>query len=461
MRRTGRVGPASQAPSGNCNSHTHGSDGSMFAVPHPTNPTHTLPQLGTGEIKAVMRRYLPRGLPVHICKLRNIALHCIACCILCCPSHATGSVGRGKMHQVQTITSILALAPFLKGLGLLMRKNFHLYVVIVGVVLLLYRKLLREAGLLGEPRYARRIQGKLVELTEVENLIAQGLVEPGELSETLDDVGGLGSAKRVVRESVIAPLSCPVLYPSNSLRAPPKGVLLHGPPGTGKTLLARTIAKEAKAAFLEVKLDTLLAKYVGDSEKHTAAIFSLARKLQPSIIFIDEVDGLLSDRDASSSSSPTFNLVKTIFMTEWDGLRTSNNSVVVIGATNRPGAIDEAILRRMPVKQRVGYPDAAARQQIINIILRKDKSISQASIDSLDVEKIAADTDGYSGSDLHELCKEAALSAVRTSPQNQQGGTPLVIATSDFVSAMKVVKNNQGFVQSHGHPRSLEDLFKR
>eukprot|EP01064_Diplonema_japonicum_P015249 TRINITY_DN2299_c4_g1_i1.p1 TRINITY_DN2299_c4_g1~~TRINITY_DN2299_c4_g1_i1.p1 ORF type:complete len:366 (+),score=46.11 TRINITY_DN2299_c4_g1_i1:130-1227(+) len=362
------------------------------------------------------------------------------------------------MHQAKTITSLLALTPFLKGLGLLMRRNFHLYVMIVGIVLLLYRRLLREAGLLGEGRHQKRIKGRLVDLTDAENIIAKGLIDPNDLTETLDDVGGLTGTKRVVRESVIAPLSCPALYPVGSLRAPPKGVLLHGPPGTGKTLLARTIAKEAKANFIEVKLDTLLAKYVGDSEKHVAAVFSLARKLQPAIVFVDEIDGLLSDRDSTSSSSPTFNLVKTIFMTEWDGLRTSNNTIMVIGATNRPGAIDEAILRRMPVKQEVGYPNSPAREQIIKIILNRDKSISKAAVDNLDMEKIAEATNLYSGSDLHELCKEAALSAVRTSP-SVSTEAPLVISTSDFMAAMKVVKNNRGFVKSNNPARTFEELF--
>ena len=283
--------------------------------------------------------------------------------------------------------ALMPIAALLKGMGALMRRNIHLYMVVLGLLMMLYRRMLREAGLIDQS-HTRKIRGLVVQLTDMENQVSAGIVDPHGIKDTLDCVGGLEHAKTTVRQSVVTPLSCPQLYPPGSLRAPPKGVLLHGPPGTGKTLLARTIAKEANAAFIEVRLDTLLGKYVGESEKHVAAVFSLARKLQPSILFVDEIDGLLSDRDSTASSSATFNLVKTVFMTEWDGLTSSNDTVVVIGATNRPGAIDEAALRRLPVKLKVDFPNAGAREHIMRIILKKDASISQEAIAVLPLTKV-------------------------------------------------------------------------
>ena len=291
------------------------------------------------------------------------------------------------MQPTPTLLRVFNFTPLVRLLGMVVTKNMPLYVVMVGVMMLLYRRLLRDAGLL-EQSHSRKVRNKIISLTDVENQLASCIVDPGNITDTLAQVGGLDHAKLTVKQSIVAPLASPHLYPPGSLRAPPKGILLYGPPGTGKTLLARAIAKEANAAFLEVRLDSLLMKYVGESEKHVAAVFSLARKLQPAIIFVDEIDGLLCDRDANSSSSATFNLVKTVFMTEWDGLTTSNKTIVVVGATNRPGAIDEAALRRMPVKLKVDFPNAEAREQILRITLGKDPSILPETIKKLPLAKV-------------------------------------------------------------------------
>ncbi|KAJ9468875.1 Protein MSP1 [Diplonema papillatum] len=354
-----------------------------------------------------------------------------------------------------------AMRELIRGFGLLVRKNLPLYVAMIGLLILVYRRLLREFDLLGEGGHVRRIRNKTVTLTDMENDVAQGIVDSSSLSETLSQVGGLNDAKRIVRDSVVIPLAQPHLYPAGSLRAPPKGLLLHGPPGTGKTLLARAIAKEANAAFIEVKLDTLLTKWVGDSEKHVAAVFSLARKLQPAIVFVDEIDGLLSSRDSHSTSSPTFNLIKTVFMTEWDGLTTSNHNIVVIGATNRPGTIDDAVLRRMPIKLKVDYPDQSAREQILRIVLSRDETILPQTIEDLELRKIASECDGYSGSDIYELCKEAALDAVRSGSLHQNSKASsyhLRLTYANFHKAFGVVDGNQRFVRTHTRS-ALEDLF--
>eukprot|EP01061_Rhynchopus_euleeides_P008696 TRINITY_DN17843_c0_g1_i1.p1 TRINITY_DN17843_c0_g1~~TRINITY_DN17843_c0_g1_i1.p1 ORF type:complete len:366 (+),score=116.36 TRINITY_DN17843_c0_g1_i1:84-1181(+) len=356
-----------------------------------------------------------------------------------------------------TISRGLSLSTIVRGVGVVLRKNMHLYVFAMALLLWLYRKLLRDAGLI-EQSHSRKLRNKVVHLTDTENQVAACIVDPTNITDTLDQVGGLEHAKSTVKQSVVAPLAAPHLYPPGSLRAPPKGVLLYGPPGTGKTLLARSIAKEANAAFIEVRLDSLLMKYVGESEKNVAAVFSLARKLQPTILFVDEIDGLLCDRDSTSSSSATFNLVKTVFMTEWDGLTTSNETVVVVGATNRPGAIDEAALRRMPVKLKVDFPNAAAREQILRITLAKDPSILPEVVDSLPLSKIAQQCQGYSGSDLHELCKEAALQAVRSANGAFAHDAPLPLKHSHFAAAQTVVGANHNFTRSHTMPR-FDEMF--
>eukprot|EP01063_Lacrimia_lanifica_P016488 TRINITY_DN23032_c0_g1_i1.p1 TRINITY_DN23032_c0_g1~~TRINITY_DN23032_c0_g1_i1.p1 ORF type:complete len:367 (+),score=153.52 TRINITY_DN23032_c0_g1_i1:102-1202(+) len=348
----------------------------------------------------------------------------------------------GGVVAAKATTTVMGA--FIKGLAAVLQKNAHLYVLLVGLFMMIHRKL-RSAGIL-EGTVEKKVSGRTIRLTDMEHQACQSIVDAKNLTETLDEVGGLEAAKRTVRESVIKPLACPKLYPKGSLRAPPKGVLLYGPPGTGKTLLARTIAKEANATFMEVRLDRVLTKWVGESEKHVAAIFSLARKLEPTIIFIDEIDGLLSDRD-TSSSSPTFNLIKTVFMTEWDGLTSAGDTVLVVGATNRPGSIDDAILRRMPVKLKVDYPTCDERADILRIILAKDASIAAATIDDLNLSAVARECVGYSGSDLHELCKEACLQALQRAPKDN--ADTLLLATEDFRRAQVNVKGNQGFVKSH------------
>lgn len=269
--------------------------------------------------------------------------------------------------------------------------------------------------------------------------------------------------KRVLEESIILPLAKPHLFPPGSLRSPPKGVLLHGPPGTGKTLLARALAKEAQAVFLEVRIDNLFSKWVGDSEKRIAAVFSLARKLSPSIVFVDEIDSLLGQR-GGSCDTPTYTHAKTVFLTEWDGLRTDERAhrVIVVGATNRPGDVDDAVLRRMPVKLRVGSPNPQERAQILSIILRKDRSLDRGAVAALPLKEIGVMCDGYTGSDLRELCKEAAMAAVReqvaeerraagaASPLQPAPKVPaLLLRAPHFYAAMAVVGSNASFVRNH------------
>jgi len=226
---------------------------------------------------------------------------------------------------------------------------------------------------------------------------------------------------------VILPLTKPHLFSQSKLANRPTGVLLYGPPGTGKTLLAKAIAKECGASFINVNLATIMSKYVGDSEKMVQAVFSLANKLSPCIIFVDEMDGFLSRRSEGSNDPAVTDKVKTLFMALWDGIATSSSRatahqgedaekawVLVIGATNRPHALDTAILRRMPRQIQVGLPSAVGRCKILQVLL-KGEGVAPAGPGpaQLNLTAVADATHQYSGSDLKELCRAAALRPIR------------------------------------------------
>ena len=226
------------------------------------------------------------------------------------------------------------------------------------------------------------------------------------------DIGGLDPIIEELRESVIYPLTLPGLFSSTSaLLAAPKGVLLYGPPGCGKTMLARALARESGACFINLHISTLTEKWYGDSNKLVTAVFSLAKKLQPAIVFIDEIDAVLRSRSSTDHEAST--MVKAEFMTHWDGLLSSNSGgepaqIMILGATNRIQDIDEAILRRMPKKFSINLPDASQRRRILNLIL-KDTKLDDAFL----LEELVDKTAGMSGSDLKEACRDAAMVPVR------------------------------------------------
>lgn len=176
-------------------------------------------------------------------------------------------------------------------------------------------------------------------------------------------------------------------------------------------MLAKALARESGANFLSIATSTIFNKYVGDSEQNTRAIFTLAARLSPCVIFIDEIDSLLSSRESGGSNEEFTRKVKNEFMSSWDGLMTDENlRVVVIGCTNRPFDLDDAVLRRFSRKILVDLPDAEQREKILKVILRKEKVSAD-----VDLKHIASDamTKGFSGSDLYNLCQTAAYMPVR------------------------------------------------
>ena len=220
------------------------------------------------------------------------------------------------------------------------------------------------------------------------------------------DVVGLEGVKSMLDEMVILPMIRPDLF--RGIRAPSRGLLLFGPPGNGKTMIARALAAESGARFFNISASSLTSKYLGDGEKLVRALFAVAREVQPSVIFMDEVDSLLSSR--SESEHEATRRLKTEFLVQFDGLGSSpDDRFLVIGATNRPQELDEAARRRFARRIYVALPDEAARCGIIVALLRDLRS----SLSDADIKRIGAQTRGYSAYDLTELCRDVALAPLR------------------------------------------------
>ncbi|HTY51728.1 MAG TPA: AAA family ATPase, partial [Methanomicrobiales archaeon] len=243
-------------------------------------------------------------------------------------------------------------------------------------------------------------------------------VEPSAMREVLveipdvkwGDVGGLDEVKQDLREAVEWPLKYADVY--NALKTkPPKGILLFGPPGTGKTLLAKAVANESECNFISVKGPELLSKWVGESEKGVREIFRKARQAAPSIIFLDELDSLVPRRGMYEGSSHVTESVVSQILTELDGLEELKN-VVVLGATNRPDMIDEALLRpgRLDRVIYVPPPDAESRRKIFEVYLGSARAILSPEID---LEDLVHRTDLFVGADIEALVREAKLAAMR------------------------------------------------
>ncbi|XVF44539.1 hypothetical protein PTKIN_Ptkin02bG0132600 [Pterospermum kingtungense] len=252
---------------------------------------------------------------------------------------------------------------------------------------------------------------------EYENNFVSAVVPPGEIGVKFDDIGALEDVKKALNELVILPMRRPELFSHGNLLRPCKGILLFGPPGTGKTLLAKALATEAGANFISITGSTLTSKWFGDAEKLTKALFSFASKLAPVIIFVDEVDSLLGARGGGSEHEATRRM-RNEFMAAWDGLRSKDSQrILILGATNRPFDLDDAVIRRLPRRIYVDLPDAVNRLKILKIFLAQENLEPNFSFDEL-----ANASDGYSGSDLKNLCIAAAYRPVQELLEEEKKG---------------------------------------
>ncbi|NP_001239116.1 ATPase family AAA domain-containing protein 1-A-like [Nasonia vitripennis] len=298
----------------------------------------------------------------------------------------------------------------------------------------------------------------LEQLTDYEMMIASHLVDPKDIRVSWENIAGLEHVIQELQETVILPIQRKELFEDSQLTQAPKGVLLHGPPGCGKTMIAKATAKEAKTCFINLDLSILTDKWYGESQKLTAAVFSLAVKLQPCIIFIDEIDSFLRARNSQDHEATA--MMKAQFMSLWDGLITDPScTVIVMGATNRPHDLDRAILRRMPATFHVGLPNEQQRTQILNLILANEPIAEDISI-----AQLSRMTDGFSGSDLQELCRNASVYRVRDYIRNSyatRAGTSgdeevyhdavRPITMDDLVTSLKKMKTSKVHTGSFKH----------
>uniref|UniRef100_S4RYE4 Fidgetin-like protein 1 n=1 Tax=Petromyzon marinus TaxID=7757 RepID=S4RYE4_PETMA len=268
------------------------------------------------------------------------------------------------------------------------------------------------------------------------------------LSVQWDDIAGQELAKQALQEIVILPSLRPELF--TGLRAPAKGLLLFGPPGNGKTMLAKAVASESSATFFNISAASLTSKYVGEGEKLVRALFSVARELQPSIIFIDEVDSVLCERREGEHEASR--RLKTEFLVEFDGVQSSGEDrVLVMGATNRPQELDEAVLRRFSKRIYVSLPEEEVPTAIaVSLSWKHANPLSHA-----DRAHLARITEGYSGSDLTALAKDAALGPIREldpeQVKNMSAHEVRNIRTSDFEDSLKKIKRSVNTVTLEGY----------
>lgn len=247
---------------------------------------------------------------------------------------------------------------------------------------------------------------------ENETEIRQCIIQPTEMDATFENVGGLGSVKKELQNLVVLPLKHPTFFKENQLIKPVKGILFYGPPGTGKTLLAKALAKDANVPLLSLSASSLESKWFGESNKLISNAFSVARSIQPCILFFDEIDGIGKTRsDFDQSCVSTF---KTELLLQMDGVNNKKtDSFIIIGCTNNIKSLDIALQRRFSNKYEIKLPNFYERKDILSIITKNEN------ISDNDLHRISSNTDNYSGSDLHCLYEKVSNRRLQKEFENE------------------------------------------
>lgn len=278
-------------------------------------------------------------------------------------------------------------------------------------------------------------------LTQADLLLAIKAVKPSVLRSVevespqvnWDEIGGLDSIKQTLQESVEGALLYPELYQQTGAKAP-RGILLWGPPGTGKTLLAKAVASQARANFIAVNGPELMSRWVGAAEQAVRELFTKARQASPCVVFIDEIDTLAPARGSAQGDSGVSDRVVGQLLTELDGLQGCAD-VLLVGATNRPDALDAALLRagRLDLQLKVDLPDQASRLAILQVH-NHDRPIQA------DLSAWATQTEGWNGADLTLLSNQAALESIRRyRAQGQTDPSTIQITADDFAIAFQIL----------------------
>ncbi len=279
----------------------------------------------------------------------------------------------------------------------------------------------------------------------------------GSPKTTYEDIGGLRREIELVREMIELPLRHPELFQKLGI-VPPKGVLLHGPPGTGKTLIAKAVANETDANFVSISGPEIMSKYYGESEKHLRDMFDEAEKNAPTIIFIDEIDSIAPKR--GEVTGEVERRVVAQLLSLMDGLK-GRGEVIVIAATNRPNAIDEALRRggRFDREIEIGIPDMNGRLEILQVHTRGmplSPELNGEGNDAGELKRIAERTHGFVGADMSSLCKEAAMHALRKflPDINMDEEIP-----AEFIEKLEVTHKDFDEAFKNIEPSALREVF--
>uniref|UniRef100_A0A674C7U2 Katanin p60 ATPase-containing subunit A1 n=1 Tax=Salmo trutta TaxID=8032 RepID=A0A674C7U2_SALTR len=280
-----------------------------------------------------------------------------------------------------------------------------------------------------------------------------------------DDIADLEEAKKLLKEAVVLPMWMPEFF--KGIRRPWKGVLMVGPPGTGKTLLAKAVATECRTTFFNVSSSTLTSKYRGESEKLVRILFEMARFYAPTTIFIDEIDSMCSRRGTSEEHEAS-RRVKAELLVQMDGVGGASDNedpskmVMVLAATNFPWDIDEALRRRLEKRIYIPLPSAKGRVELLRINLKELELAND-----VDMAKIAEQSEGYSGADITNVCRDASLMAMR---RRIEGLTPEEIRNisraemhmpttmEDFESSLKKVSKSVSASDLEKYEKWIEEF---